>query len=83
MNKMGVFYLGQGYDFKAVTAVVLGGMIQSGGQGSVRGVLGGVLVIGLLGNILTLLGINYFQAEYHNRHHLHLRNRPADRNGKN
>lgn len=61
MNKMGVFYLGQGYDFKAVTAVVLGGMMQSGGTGSVRGVLGGVLVIGLLSNILTLLGINYFQ----------------------
>lgn len=61
MNKMGVFYLGQGYDFKAVTAVVLGGMMQSGGTGSVRGVLGGVLVLGLLSNILTLLGINYFQ----------------------
>ena len=61
MNKMGVFYLGQGYDFKAVTAVVLGGMMQSGGSGTVRGVLGGVLVIGLISNILTLMGINYFQ----------------------
>ena len=61
MNKMGVFYLGQGYDFKAVTAVVLGGMMQTGGTGSVRGVLGGVLVIGLISNILTLLGLNYFQ----------------------
>ena len=61
MNKMGVFYLGQGYDFKAVTAVVLGGMMQSGGIGTIRGVMGGVLVIGLLSNILTLMGINYFQ----------------------
>ena len=30
MNKLGVFYLGQGYDFKSVTAVVIGGMMQSG-----------------------------------------------------
>ena len=38
LNKLGVFYLGQGYDFKAVTAVVIGGMMQSGGRGSMVGV---------------------------------------------
>ncbi|MCF7952591.1 MAG: ABC transporter permease [Spirochaetales bacterium] len=61
MNKLGVFYLGQGYDFKAVTAVVLGGMMQSGGKGSMLGVFGGVLVIGLMTNILTFMGVNTFQ----------------------
>ncbi len=61
MNKLGVFYLGQGYDFKAVTAVVIGGMMLSGGRGTMFGVLGGVLVIGLLNNILTLKGVNLFQ----------------------
>lgn len=61
MNKLGVFYLGKGYDFKAVTAVVIGGVMLSGGKGSMAGVLGGVLVIGLLGNIMTFIGINTFQ----------------------
>jgi len=61
MNKLGVFYLGKGYDFKAVTAVVIGGMFLSGGHGSMINVLGGVLVIGLLANIMTFLGINTFQ----------------------
>jgi ribose/xylose/arabinose/galactoside ABC-type transport system permease subunit len=61
MNKLGVFYLGQGYDFKAVTAVVIGGMMLSGGRGHMPGVLGGVLVIGLLANIMTFIGINALQ----------------------
>jgi len=60
MNKMGVFYLGQGYDFKAVTAVVIGGVMLSGGRGNMLGVLGGVLVIGLLTNIMTFMDITAF-----------------------
>lgn len=61
MNKLGVFYLGQGYDFKAVTAVVIGGVMLSGGKGHLPGVLGGVLVIGLLSNIMQFLGITAFR----------------------
>lgn len=61
MNKLGVFYLGQGYDFKAVTAVVIGGVMLSGGRGHMPGVLGGVLVIGLLTNIMQFIGITAFR----------------------
>jgi len=61
MNKLGVFYLGQGYDFRAVTAVVIGGVMLSGGRGNMLGVLGGVLVIGLLTNIMTFMGITSFR----------------------
>lgn len=61
MNKLGVFYLGQGYDFKAVTAVVIGGVALSGGRGNIAGVLGGVVVIGLLTNIMTFLGMTSFR----------------------
>ncbi len=61
MNKLGVFYLGQGYDFRAVTAVVIGGVMLSGGRGHMPGVLGGVLVIGLLTNIMTFLGVTAFR----------------------
>ena len=61
MNKLGVFYLGQGYDFKAVTAVVIGGVMLSGGRGRMSGVFGGVLVMGLLTNIMTFMGITAFR----------------------
>ena len=61
MTKLGVFYLGQGYDFKAVTAVVIGGVMLSGGRGHMRGVLGGVLVMGLLTNIMQFMGITTFR----------------------
>lgn len=61
MNKLGVFYLGQGYDFRAVTAVVIGGVMLSGGRGDMLGVLGGVLVIGLLTNMMIFMGITSFR----------------------
>ena len=61
MNKLGVFYLGQGYDFKAVTAVVIGGVMLSGGRGRIAGVFGGVMVIGLLTNIMQFRGITAFR----------------------
>jgi len=60
MNKLGVFYLGQGYAFKGVTAVVLGGVTLQGGEGHMPGVFGGVLVMGLLTNIMTYLGMGSF-----------------------
>jgi ribose/xylose/arabinose/galactoside ABC-type transport system permease subunit len=47
--------IGLTYDFQAVTAVVLGGMPLAGGRGSMTGVVGGVLVMGLLGRILPLV----------------------------
>ena len=61
LNKLGVFYLGQGYDFKAVTAVVIGGVMLSGGRGRIAGVFGGVLVIGLLTNIMQFIDITAFR----------------------
>ncbi|KYH32153.1 ABC transporter permease [Neomoorella mulderi] len=58
--KIGAYYNGVGYDFRAVTAIVLGGVSLAGGKGNMIGVLGGVVVIGLLNNILTLLGVGTF-----------------------
>ncbi len=60
LGKVGAYYQGEGYDFRAITAIVIGGMSLAGGRGSVIGVLGGVLVIGLLGNVMTILGIGTF-----------------------
>ncbi len=60
LNQVGAFYIGQGYDFQAVTAIILGGMSLAGGRGSMVGVFGGVFTLGLISNILTLLGIGTF-----------------------
>jgi ribose/xylose/arabinose/galactoside ABC-type transport system permease subunit len=60
LAKVGAYYNGDGYDFDAVTAIVLGGMTLSGGRGDIVGALGGVLVIGLMSNLMTLMGIDTF-----------------------
>ncbi len=57
LSRTGAYYNGTGYDFRAVTAIVIGGMTLAGGRGSIIGVLGGVLVIGFINNIMTLIGI--------------------------
>jgi ribose/xylose/arabinose/galactoside ABC-type transport system permease subunit len=54
-NMYGDVEIGLTYDFQAITAVVIGGVTLAGGRGTVVGVIGGVLVIGLLGRLLPLL----------------------------
>jgi ribose/xylose/arabinose/galactoside ABC-type transport system permease subunit len=54
LSKVGAYYNGQGYDFSAVTAIVIGGMTLAGGRGSIIGVIGGVFTLGLLNNLMTL-----------------------------
>ncbi|MDD5706804.1 MAG: ABC transporter permease [Kiritimatiellae bacterium] len=60
LSKVGAYYIGEGFDFDAVTAIVLGGMTLAGGRGDIVGVLGGVLLLGVMGNLMTLLGIDTF-----------------------
>jgi ribose/xylose/arabinose/galactoside ABC-type transport system permease subunit len=63
LSRVGAWYNGAGYDFKAVTAIVIGGMTLAGGRGSILGVLGGSLIIGILNNIMTLVGIGTFSQD--------------------
>jgi ribose/xylose/arabinose/galactoside ABC-type transport system permease subunit len=63
LSRVGAWYNGAGYDFKAVTAVVIGGMTLAGGRGTIIGVIGGAFVIGLMNNIMTLLGIGTFSQD--------------------
>jgi ribose/xylose/arabinose/galactoside ABC-type transport system permease subunit len=58
--KTGAYYTGDGYDFRAVTSVLLGGMTLAGGRGHMIGVFGGVITIGMLSNIMNLIGIPTF-----------------------
>lgn len=60
MAKVGAYYNGIGYDFNAVTAIVLGGMTLAGGRGNIVGVVGGVFTLGLMSNIMTLIGVDTF-----------------------
>jgi simple sugar transport system permease protein len=49
---------GQGLELDAIAAVVIGGTSLMGGRGSLVGTLVGVLIFGLLSNILQLHNIN-------------------------
>lgn len=51
---------GIGNELDAISAVIIGGASFFGGRGSVLGVLAGVLVIGLLRNILNLNDVQVF-----------------------
>ena len=60
MAQTGAFFLGDGYDFRGVTAVLLGGMTLAGGKGNMIGVFGGVISLGMLTNIMNLIGVPTF-----------------------
>jgi len=48
---------GIGFELDAIAAVVIGGTSLMGGKGTIKGTLAGVLIIGMLSNILGLHGI--------------------------
>ena len=54
----GVPNVGSGYEFDAITAVVVGGTSFLGGIGTVIGTLVGSVIVGLINNILNLLGVD-------------------------
>lgn len=50
--------VGEGYEFDAITAVVVGGTSFLGGIGTVTGALIGSIIVGLINNILNLLHVS-------------------------
>jgi ribose transport system permease protein len=52
-------FAGQGLDFAALTAVILGGASLEGGKGGILGTIGGVFLITISFNIVSLLGLDY------------------------
>lgn len=60
-NKVGAADLGRGYEFTAITAVVLGGLSLAGGRGNMVGVLGGVAAMALLTSVMSLVRIPAFE----------------------
>lgn len=51
---------GQGYEFDALTAAILGGTSLSGGIGTVWGTLTGALIVGVLNNFMNLMGVSSY-----------------------
>ena len=51
---------GVGYELDAIAAVVLGGTSLMGGVGSIWGTVIGALIIGVMNNGLTILGLSSF-----------------------
>lgn len=49
-----------GYEFKALTAAVIGGTSFSGGIGYASGTLAGAFIVGFLDNIMVLAGVNSY-----------------------
>jgi ribose transport system permease protein len=50
----------KGFDLDAIAAVVIGGTSMAGGFGSLVGTLAGVLIMGIMNNMLNLVGANSF-----------------------
>ena len=51
---------GQGFDFDALTAAILGGVSITGGSGKISNVVVGTLIIGVLTNGFVLLNIDSY-----------------------
>jgi len=50
-----------GFELDVVTAVVLGGVSITGGEGHVAGVVAGVLILGVLENGLTMVNLQFYE----------------------
>lgn len=55
--------VGSGYEMDAIAAVIVGGTSMSGGKGSIVGTVLGMLIIGVMNNLLTLFGVPPFLRE--------------------
>ena len=54
---------GSGYEMDAIAAVIVGGTSLSGGNGSIVGTVLGMLIFGVMNNLLTLFGVPPFLRE--------------------
>jgi ribose transport system permease protein len=55
--------MGQLMELDAIAAVVIGGASLAGGRGTVWGTIIGVLILGLISNMLNLMGVSAFYQD--------------------
>jgi ribose/xylose/arabinose/galactoside ABC-type transport system permease subunit len=65
VSRMGIGdpIVGEGFELDSITAVVLGGTSLSGGIGGLTGTLAGVLILGLVNNMLNLLKVSQWYQQ--------------------
>lgn len=64
MNMVSAYSTARGYEGPVMMALVIGGVDLAGGSGDVGGVIFGALLVGILKNMLTLIGIDTDYNEF-------------------
>ncbi len=63
LNSINPTTAGSGFELDAIAAVIIGGTALSGGTGSIVGALIGAIILGIVNNMLNLLGVSpYLQG---------------------
>jgi ribose/xylose/arabinose/galactoside ABC-type transport system permease subunit len=52
-------FAGQGFEFDALAAVILGGTTFAGGRGGIAGTVAGVLILAAVFNLVNILGLDF------------------------
>jgi ribose transport system permease protein len=52
----GISSAGTGYELQSIAAAVIGGVLLTGGVGTLLGALSGVLLLGLIQNVINQIG---------------------------
>lgn len=60
LNSINASSSGNSYELEAIAAVVVGGTSMSGGRGSIVGTFFGVLILGIINNMMVLIGVPPF-----------------------
>lgn len=58
LNSISSTNAGMSYELDAIAAVIIGGTAMSGGRGYMWGTLVGVLILGIVGNVLDMWGVS-------------------------
>lgn len=60
MNSINASSSGTSYEMNAIAMVVIGGVSMSGGKGNLINTFFGIFILGIINNILTLMGVDVF-----------------------
>lgn len=60
MNSVNASSSGTNYELNAIAMAVIGGISMSGGKGSIINTFFGMLILGIINNILTLMGVDVY-----------------------
>ena len=63
MNSVNSSSTGNGYELTAIAMAVIGGISMQGGRGSLVGTLFGMLIYGIISNILTIMGMHVYLVD--------------------